>query len=364
MSDERWMDEALVAARSALGRTSPNPAVGAVLVRDGELLAIGATHPVGGPHAERDCLQNAVARGHDTRGATLYVTLEPCCHHGRTPPCTDAILEAGVKRVVVGVVDPFPPMQGKSLEILRDGGVEVTLGVREQACATQVQGFVRAVTRGYPEVTAKAAISLDGHISTASGESQWITGPAARAHAHMLRGTHDAILVGSATLVADDPRLTCRDAQGTDPVPVVLDTELRIADDARLFGGSRRPVLVCAEDAPERDLPADILRVPRTPRGVDIHAALRALGTHGLHRVLVEGGGRVHRSLLDAGLVDHLLLYVGGVLIPGGRSWVAGAPLDHLEDALRLTGPKVLQLGEDVLLQYELTWSGDDTANR
>lgn len=354
MSDDRWMGRALQLAREALGATAPNPAVGAVLVRDGMVIGEGWTRPAGGPHAEVVALADARAQGNDPSGATLYVTLEPCCHHGRTPPCTDALLAAGVARVVAGMEDPTPPMQGNGLRILREAGVEVRLGVRSRACADIVRGFTRTASHGLPMVTAKAAVSLDGHIATATGESQWITGPEARAHGHGLRAEHDAILVGSGTVAADDPALTCRTREGADPVPVVLDSDLRTPPSAALLRSSRRAVIVCAHDARERALDADIVRVARTPDGVDVEAALRALASRGLHRVLVEGGGRVHRSLFDRGLVDWLYLYVSGVVLPGGRPWLAGSPVTSLSVALRLGDPQLERLGDDVLLRWRV----------
>ncbi|MCO4744408.1 MAG: bifunctional diaminohydroxyphosphoribosylaminopyrimidine deaminase/5-amino-6-(5-phosphoribosylamino)uracil reductase RibD [Proteobacteria bacterium] len=348
------MARALEIAERGLGTTAPNPAVGSVIVRDCLLIGEGHTQPVGGAHAEVMALEDCRARGEDPRGGTLYVTLEPCRHHGRTPPCTDAIVEAGIARVVVGCVDPFLEMQGRSLAVLREAGIEVVLGVLGGQCRDLIRGFARALVHHLPEVTSKVAMSLDGHIATATGESKWISGPESREHAHSLRHRHDAILVGRATVDADDPRLTTRVPGGVDPVPVVLDTELRISADARLFASSRTPVIVCAEDAPERELPGTIVRVPRGPGGVDVEQALRALADAGLHRILVEGGGMVHRSLLDAQLVDTLCVYVAGVIVPGGRSWIGGGPLASLAEAQRLNAPTVRSLGPDVLLEYSL----------
>lgn len=360
MNDADGMAIALDEARKARGLTAPNPPVGAVLVRDGEVLGMGFTQPPGGDHAEIAALKAARAAGHEVTGATMYVTLEPCCHHGRTPPCTDAILEAGVDRVVVGVVDPYPAMQGRSLALLQERGLTVDLGEQAQACRDVMRGFLRVTEGGLPEVSLKAAISLDGHIATAAGESRWITGVAARRHGHALRASHDAILVGSGTALADDPRLTCRIDGGTHPVPVVLDSRLRLPDDARLLHGPRRALVFCREDAPERDLPADVVRLPPAADGrLDVKAVLREVGARGLHRVLVEGGGQVHRSLLDAGLADALYVYVAGVILPGGRPWVAGGALQALEDAPRLGRPEVSTLGDDVLLHYRVATEED-----
>lgn len=354
MTDAEWMERALTLARSVLGTTAPNPAVGAVIVRDGQVLGEGATRPPGSAHAEVVALRRCRDAGHDPTGATLYVTLEPCCHHGRTPPCTEALLAAGVRRVVVGTVDPFPAMQGRSLDVLRASGVEVCLGVAQEACERQILGFARSVTAGLPEVTAKAAVSVDGHLATMAGESKWITGEQARAVGHQLRASHDAILVGVGTVLADDPRLDCRGEEDRhQPVPVVLDTRLRTPVDSMLFQHPRRAVLICGPDAPKRDLPATILRVDVDVDGrVDIEQALRALVGQGLHRVLVEGGGHVHRTLLDRRLIDTLHLFVAGTVIPGGRPWVAGLPIARLSDAVRMELVGVRAVGPDA----ELTW--------
>jgi len=353
VNDPVAMGLALDQARRAVGNTAPNPPVGAVIVRGGEVLGRGYTRPPGGPHAEVMALRDAVARGHDVRGATMVVTLEPCCHHGRTPPCTDAILEAGIGRVVIGVVDPYEKVRGQGIEALRAGGVDVTLGVRSAACTAAMLGFLRVEQGGLPEVSLKAAVTLDGHLATETGESQWITGEAARGHGHGLRAAHDAILVGSGTVRADDPRLTCRVVTDRDPVPVVLSTSGWLPPDARLLQGPRRPVLVCAQDAEvDESLPVDVVRVPRSAGGVDVGEALRALGQRGLHRILVEGGAQVHRALLDAEVVDNLYVYVAGMVLPGGRPWVGGPAVPRLAEARRFGSVQVTPLGPDVLLHY------------
>jgi len=213
VTHEQWMDRAIVLARKGLGRTAPNPSVGAVIVRDGEVLGEGTTRPPGGLHAEMVALEVARRAGADVRGATMYITLEPCCHHGRTPPCTDALVASGIGRVVAGVVDPFPPMRGNGLQQLREAGIEVILGVRAERCAEVVRGFARAVTTGLPEVSCKVASTLDGHIAAHDGQSRWITGERARAYGRRLRHASDAILVGINTVLADDPALTARNQE-------------------------------------------------------------------------------------------------------------------------------------------------------
>jgi diaminohydroxyphosphoribosylaminopyrimidine deaminase/5-amino-6-(5-phosphoribosylamino)uracil reductase len=252
-------------------------------------------------------------------------------------------------------------MRGRGLDLLRQGGVDVSLGISPEACSRLMLGFTRAVTVGLPEVTCKAAISLDGHLATASGESRWITGEEARAHGHRLRAEHDAILIGIGTALADDPMLTCRVEGGRNPVPVVLDTRLQIPEDSAIFRHPRKPLIVCGKDAPQRDLPASIARVDLDQEGehLDIRAALRVLVEHGIHRVLVEGGGRVHRTLLGSGLVDTLCVYVAGVLLPGGRPWLGGPALASLAEARRFGAPDVERLGRDVLLRYALGDHGE-----
>jgi diaminohydroxyphosphoribosylaminopyrimidine deaminase/5-amino-6-(5-phosphoribosylamino)uracil reductase len=344
-ADRALLARALDLSARALGNTAPNPPVGALVVRDGTVLGEGHTQPAGSHHAEVMALRDCAARGHDPRGATMYVTLEPCRHHGRTPPCTDAIVGAGIARVVVGVKDPFPPMRGASLAQLRESGVAVTL-LDDPACAERIRGFARAVTEGLPEVIAKAATSLDGRIATASGESRWITSEAARLDGHRLRAECDAVLVGISTVVADDPRLTCR-APGVDraPVPVVLDTHLRIPDDAAVLRGPRRALVYCGPDAPERALEATVVRVELDAEGrPDVTAVARDLVKRGLHRVLVEGGGTVIRSFVDAGLLDELHLYLAPLALPGGRPWLGGPRITALRDA-----PRFEILGTEVL---------------
>ena len=345
-----FMQLALVAAREGLGRTAPNPTVGAVIVRGDAVLGRGTTLPAGQSHAEPLAILDARARGHDIRGSTLYVTLEPCCHHGKTPPCTDAILDAGIARVVIGAIDPYPAVRGRGIQRLRQHGVEVSVGVERDACESLILGFARSVVHGLPEVTLKAGMSLDGHIATASGESQWITGTEARNFGQDLRASHDAIVVGIGTLLVDNPRLTCRNHRCADPVPVVFDSNLRTPSDAAIFRHPRRPIVLCSEQAPQRELPAEILRLPGSRPSIE--AALRALAQRGLHRVLVEGGAALHRSFLDSGLIDAVELFIAPVTIPGGRSWLGGPDLVWLGEASRWGAPEVLRLGDDVRLRY------------
>ncbi len=350
MSAERdafYMGMALEVARRGAGRTAPNPMVGAIIVHDGIILAEGWTQPPGQHHAEPHALQRM---GGVATGATMYVTLEPCCHHGRTPPCTHSILASGLSRVVVGTVDPFPLVAGRGIAELRAAGIIVDVGVREAECLRINRGFLRAVTEGLPEVTLKAGVSLDGRIATHAGESRWITGPAARDAAHRLRDHHDAVLVGVGTVLADNPSLTTRIAGGRDAVRVVLDTDLRTPPHAAILAPST--LVYCAEDAPDAGNLGAVVRVPRAAGGIDVCAVLRSLAARGLHRVLVEGGGRVHRAMLDAGVVDGIELFMNGRLLVGGPGFVAG-PGYSLADAPAFRLVRCTPVGDDLHLRLE-----------
>lgn len=349
MNDWRFMGQALEVARRAAGRTSPNPMVGVVVVRDDVVIAEGWTQPPGQDHAEPHALKKLGGRAD---GATMYVTLEPCCHFGRTPPCTDAVIQSGVKRVVIGIVDPFPLVSGRGIERLRAAGIEVEVGVRGDECRRLNRGFLRAVADGLPEVTLKAAISLDGRIASEAGESRWITGPAAREAGHRLRDAHDAVLVGVGTVLADDCALDTRIPGGRNAVPVVLDSRLRTPPTAKILTAGRRPLILCAEDAPPNDLPADIVRLPRGPGGVNLAAALRVIVQKGHHHVLVEGGGTVHRALLEGGFVDRLELFVNGRVLAGGPGMVAG-PGFGLADAPAFRFVASAPVGDDLHVTLE-----------
>jgi len=348
--DAKWMRRCIELARNAEGRTAPNPMVGAVVVRDGEMLSEGWHVKAGDAHAEPAALQNS---NKDTRGATIYVNLEPCCHHGRTAPCTDAILQAGIARVVVGMVDPNPIVAGKGIALLKAAGLTVDVGVEERASRELNAGYLKAMYRGVPRVWLKTASTLDGRIADSVGESKWITSEEARGLVHRLRDRMDAVLVGSGTLLADNPALTTRTDGGRDALPVILDSQLRCPEDAKVFQGSRRPVIYCAEEAPERDLPADVVRVAHRADGLDLKAVLADLVTRGVHNLLVEGGGQVHRSFLEQSLADRLLLFMAPTVLAGGPGFVGGAPVGLAEAyRFRLIGSR--KLGPDILLDFEV----------
>ncbi|CAN5141930.1 bifunctional diaminohydroxyphosphoribosylaminopyrimidine deaminase/5-amino-6-(5-phosphoribosylamino)uracil reductase RibD [soil metagenome] len=328
------MRAALALARRSLGRTWPNPAVGCVLVKDGLIVGRGRTRDGGRPHAEADALAQA---GEVARGATAYVTLEPCSHFGKSPPCADALIKAGVAKVVSALEDPFPEVNGQGHARLRAAGIAVEVGEGAKEAAEINAGFLLRVREGRPLFHLKMATSLDGRIATASGESKWITGEAARAAGQQLRATHDAILVGANTVAADDPELTCRlpGLEGYSPVRIVLDSKARMSSGSKLaLSANRTPVwLLCTRDAPasaRESLQAkgvEVIEVASNEQGrVDAPAAAKALGERRLTRVLIEGGGEVASTFLRASLVDRVSAYRAGLLL-GADSRSAVAPL-------------------------------------
>jgi diaminohydroxyphosphoribosylaminopyrimidine deaminase/5-amino-6-(5-phosphoribosylamino)uracil reductase len=352
---------ALAEARRARGWSSPNPPVGAVVVRDGAIVGRGHTQPPGQAHAEVMALRQA---GPAARGADLYVTLEPCGHHGRTPPCTAAIIAAGIARVHVALRDPNPAVDGAGLAQLAAAGIDVTLGDGAAAAAELCEGFATHILTGRPLVIAKYAMSLDGRIATATGQSRWITGPTARAHLHRLRATVDAILAGAGTVLADDPLLTARVPAAETPVHqplrVVLDSAGRLPLAARLFDPALPGrTLVATTDRMPADRRAalaargvEVLTLPATPAGVALPELLDALGRRGVTSLLVEGGARVHAAFFAAGLVHKVLAYIAPVIIGGAAAPgpVAGAGAPALAAAPRLTRPALERLGPDLLL--------------
>lgn len=356
MTDARFMALALSLGRRGLGHVWPNPAVGCVIVNDGRIVGRGWTQDGGRPHAEVVALAQA---GTQARGATAYVTLEPCAHHGKTPPCADALADAGVKRVVVALTDPDPRVNGQGIARLRTAGIEVVEGVLAHAARTDQAGFLNRVTTGRPMVTLKLASSFDGRIATASGESRWITGAAARHEVHALRMRHDAVMIGAGTARADDPVLNVR-GFGTvhQPLRVVLARGLDLPRDGRLAASAREmPLwLLHGEDADAaaiavwRDLGAELLPVPVVAGRLDVSAALAALGGRGLTRVMCEGGGGLAASLLRAGLVDRLVGFTAGLAIGAeGRPAIAALGLGGLAEAPRFKLAESHAIGGDVM---------------
>lgn len=354
--DTKFMRLALRAGRRGLGRTSPNPPVGAVVVQRGRVVGTGYHHKAGMPHAEVEALREA---GDRARGATVYVTLEPCNHHGRTPPCTEALVDASVRRVVIGTADPNPKVAGKGAERLGRAGIAVATGVLQRQCDELIAFFRKHVATGVPFVTLKLAGTLDGRIATATGDSRWITSEASRRYVHRLRDTHDAVLVGAGTVLADDPELTCRRRGGRDPLRVVVDGRLRLPLQAKLVRtASETPTLVYtargAEAAKKRSLEEEGVTVVALPHRGGVMSwdrILRDLGGRGVASVLVEGGGETAAALLREGVVDEFLLFLSPKLIGGdGRAVLGSLGVRELQDAISLRNLRVRRFSEDLFL--------------
>jgi diaminohydroxyphosphoribosylaminopyrimidine deaminase/5-amino-6-(5-phosphoribosylamino)uracil reductase len=351
------MARAAALAHRALGRTSPNPAVGAVIVKGERVVGEGWTCPVGGPHAEVVALRQAGARA---RGATLYVTLEPCAHHGRTPPCIDAVIAAGIARVVVGVGDPNPRVRGRGFRALRGAGIEVLTGVLAEEAGAVSAWFRHYIVRGRPFVMLKLAASLDGRIATARGESRWISGPVARRWVHELRNRVDAVMVGSGTVLADDPALTCRLRGGRDPIRIVVDGRLRTSARARVVRQrSTAPTLIAtmasapaARRAALTRAGAEVLVVPAARGHVSLPALFRELATRGIVSVLIEGGGELAAAALRDEAVDRALLVSAPLLLGGdGRPMLGSLEVGRLAHAPHVANPIFSRLGPDLLIE-------------
>jgi diaminohydroxyphosphoribosylaminopyrimidine deaminase/5-amino-6-(5-phosphoribosylamino)uracil reductase len=352
------MRAALALARRSLGRTWPNPAVGCVIVKDGSVVGRGRTQDGGRPHAEVDALNQA---GDAARGATVYVTLEPCSHFGKSPPCADALVRAGVTKVVSAMEDPNPPVNGRGHARLKEAGIVVEVGEGAKEAAEINAGFLLRQLTGRPLFHLKLATSLDGRIATASGESKWITGAAARADGQRLRASHEAILVGANTVAADDPELTCRlpGLNRYSPLRIVLDSRARLPPGSKLALTARKtPVwLLCTHAAPVearealRAAGVEVIEIASDEQGrVDIRAAAAELGRRQLNRVLVEGGGEMAAAFLQARMVDRLTSYQAGLMMGAdSRSAVAALGLEKLDFAPRFTLVSSRSLGDDVV---------------
>lgn len=362
--DAHWMSLALRLARRGLGRTSPNPMVGAVLVKEGRVLGKGWHHQAGAPHAEIEAINDALAQGHHPAGGTLYITLEPCSTHGRTPPCTEAILKAGIQRVVVAATDPNPKHAGRAFGLLRQAGLEVVDGVRAAASIRLNEAFNHWIVHQTPFVTVKAAMTLDGKIATVSGASKWITSPKSRAVAMQLRQAADAVLVGVNTVLHDDPRLTVRRGQGEMAKRrIILDAHARTPPQAQVAADPHASftTIVVSEAAPAKRLSAlrdraNVLVAPAVAGKIDLRWLLAQLGHKDVTHLLVEGGGEVNASFLLGGFA-HRIAFFYAPKIFGGRDApgpVGGPGIASLEHALLLSDIAWRRLGDDLWLTARL----------
>jgi len=358
-ADHRFMQLALELGERALQHATPNPRVGCVIVREGQILGEGFTQRPGGNHAEIEALQDARARGHDVHGATVYVSLEPCSHFGRTPPCATALIEGRVGRVVVAVEDPNPQVAGRGMEMLREAGIDVRCGLLRQEAIEANIGFFSRMNRGRPWVRVKIAASLDGRIALDNGLSKWITGEAARTDGHVWRSRSCAVMTGIGTARIDNPLLSVHRVEAVrQPLKVLVDSRLSIEEDARLFDGN--PVLVaCArfDEARAARLQrknVQIFACGAPDERIDLSALLRELGRRGINELQVEAGATLSGSLMREALVDELLLYLAPVLIGPGRSMLELPPLNDLADARALRIEDVTRIGNDLRVRARL----------
>jgi len=351
LSDEAYMGRALRLAERGRGRVSPNPLVGAVVVRDGEIVGEGAHRCFGQDHAEVEALSQA---GSAAAGSTLFVTLEPCAHHGHTPPCTEAVLSAGAERLVCAVEDPDPRVSGRGLQQLRAAGVAVEVGVGAARAERQNAAFLKHRRTGTPLVELKLGQSLDGRIATRTGASQWITGEAAQRHTHRRRACVDAIAVGAGTVLSDDPQLSVRHVRGRNPRPLVIDGRLRVSPEARVFGGER-PILVTSAASPAAsrqafaDRGVEVWTFPDEDGRLDLRDVMRAAGERDITSLLIEGGGGLAASALRDRIVDRVNIYVAPLIIGRGVSGIGDLGIDALDEAVQLEEVATRRLGPDIL---------------
>ena len=359
------MQKALDLAEKGRGRTSPNPMVGAVIVQNGRVVGQGFHERAGTPHAEIHALKDA---GNKAMGADLYVTLEPCCHFGRTAPCTSAVIEAGIRRVVVAMVDPNPKVAGKGLDQLRRADIETSVGLMADEAQKLNSSFIKHITTGLPLVILKAASSLDGKIATATGESKWITSPLSRLKVHEIRNHVDAILVGVGTVLADDPELTVRlsDQDKTkDPVRVIVDSKGRTPPSAKVFApNSSTKVIIATTNQIKLEqqqiyekLGVEVLLIPSRSNGrVDLKQLISKLGQRQITSLLIEGGGEIHASAIGSGIVDEVFFFLAPILI-GGReapSPIQGNGIKHLHEAVQLKKMTCTTIGQDLMVHAQI----------
>jgi diaminohydroxyphosphoribosylaminopyrimidine deaminase/5-amino-6-(5-phosphoribosylamino)uracil reductase len=357
--DEKYMAMALRLAAKAAGRTSPNPLVGAVVVRNGRVIASGWHRKAGEPHAEAIALAKA---GADAKGAALYVTLEPCSHtNKRTPPCSPLVIQSGVKRVIIAMIDPNPRVSGTGVQAIRKAGIEVATGVLESGARQLNEAFIKHVTKKVPFVTLKIAQTLDGKIATAAGESKWITGEEARREGHRLRNRNDAILVGINTILKDDPALTARIPEGRDPIRIIVDSRLRMPLTAKVLTqpSTARTIIATRAGAPMakvnrvRAAGAEVLFVKSDRGRVDLRDLVKQLGKKDIMTVLIEGGAEVHAAALKARIVDKVVIFIAPTLMTGKDSLcsIGGLSPKKLVQSIALRDIALRQIGRDIMVE-------------
>jgi diaminohydroxyphosphoribosylaminopyrimidine deaminase/5-amino-6-(5-phosphoribosylamino)uracil reductase len=356
--DERLMRECLALAQLKIGLTSPNPAVGCVIVREGKVVGRGSTALGGRPHAEPQAIAEA---GELARGATAYVSFEPCAHQGQTPPCARAMVEAGVARVVIGCLDPYPPVRGRGIAILNTARIATTIGVLESECRRMNEGFIARVTRGRPFVILKLAMSLDGRIAAATGDSHWISSQDSRRLVHQWRRESDVVMVGAGTVIADNPRLTCRIEGGRDPVRIIIDQRLRSPAGARIFRQrSSAPTILVTSVIKAASVRrrygerVEAIGASVDRQGIALMEVMREFGRRGWSKVLIEGGAKLAGGALRAGIVDRVAFFVAPLILGCGLSSVEGLLARSVREAIKLKNFSTLRVGSDWLLEADV----------
>lgn len=372
MPEEKYMRRAIKLAKKGSGHVNPNPLVGAVIVRDGEIIGEGYHECYGQLHAERNAIANAKKRGNSLEGSTIYVTLEPCCHYGKTPPCTEAIIEEKIERVVVGSDDPNPLVSGKGFQMLREKGIEVIPHFLKEECDAMNHVFFHYIRTGTPYVAMKYAMTMDGKIACYTGDSKWVTGEESRAHVQTLRNHYKGIMAGIGTVLADDPMLNCRIEGGRDPIRIIADSHLRIPMDSQLVrtAGQQPLIVACLPDADEekaaqlQEKGVEVLRIPGVTTAditeeqkevISLPVLMKELGARKIDGILLEGGGQLNESALQAGIVDRIYCYIAPKIFGGAQAKtpVEGQGLTRAADAWQFNRIGMQEFGQDILLEYE-----------
>lgn len=363
MSDEQYMNLAYTLATKGIGFVNPNPLVGAVIVKDGKIIGQGWHEKYGGWHAERNALSNC---SESPNGSTMYVTLEPCCHYGKTPPCTQAILQSGIKKVVIGSLDPNTLVSGKGAAILREAGVDVVIGVLQDKCIELNKVFFHYIKTKTPYVVMKYAMTMDGKIATASGESKWITKRKARKQVHKSRNQYTSIMVGVGTVIADNPSLTCRTHGGRNPIRIICDTYLRTPLESTIVTTAKevRTIIATASDDPDKHKPylsngCEILVIRLKDKHIDLNHLMQELGAKGVDSILLEGGSSLNFSALQSRIVNKVQAYIAPKLFGGSQSKtpVEGAGIQEVNDCFRIKNQTITWFDGDILMEGEVDYT-------
>lgn len=362
MKDFRYMELALELAIKGSGMVNPNPMVGAVIVKDNIIIAQGYHKKYGELHAERNALKNCTT---SPRGSTMYVTLEPCCHYEKTPPCTEAIINSGIKRIVIGTLDPNPIMAGKSIEILRGNKIQVDIGILEHKCKDLIRIYTKFITTGKPYVIMKYAMTMDGKIETYKNQSKWITSEKARLHVHESRHEYSAIMIGVNTVIHDDPLLTCRLKNGKNPIRIICDTNLQTPLSARVIKTAHKVktlLVTCSDNNDKKKLYEEkgcrILKGSKKNSKIDLAKLMRILGNIGIDSILLEGGSTLNWSALEDHIVDRVQTYIAPKIFGGieAKSPVGGLGVSFPEEAFQLTNSIIKQYNNDYLIESEVVY--------